>query len=935
MKKISGIAFILFMCVMCPFVAQANIFIDTVRTMAGNGTGFCWFCPIFGTLFDAMNTIATNISRDMSQTFLAVMGVALLFSIGFKTAKMLTSLQAVDLMQYLTDMFRHLGRAIIASAFLWASLSIFTYVISPFLTMSLSLSTTIIEAGDVRATITRATQEVNRQANANINTASICNAADDNAQPLLQTEATALDNGTAPQRAFAPSVKAALICLMRTVSASLISGMVVGATIYYGGIEVLVDSIMQIGTALKMICIGAFIVLGHIFIFAAVPFKYIDSMVRMAFVCALMPLWIILWVFPATTGYTKKAWDMFLSTCAIFLCMSVILVLVVQLINAAFEPAVLADVVRYLVADQAKLAAEKFNVSLKNLLVTIIMCFTGYKMLGTATTLASSFIGTIPNLGVGDQMAQSTVKVAQGAKTGAIATGMVAKAGLNKVGAAFGKPDLGNKVAASAGRIAGHTAAAIATGGLSLPISAGMAIHNAVKGKKSAGVSDKYAKKESPKMGAKGMDMGVDPAAMGLTGTKTFNTTENGVTESRTQKSYRDAAGNRLTQTFDKNGNLRSESLTRKDGSTMNKLYDAKGNPTSETVKNADGSTLRRFHDADGVIRTTQRDANNNIVSTTRQKTDSKGNITSETTTDKNGRTTKQFDENGKVRSETHRDNNGNVDTKKYNESEQLVAESHRDKNGQGSDSTHRYDANGKYYGTDIKYTDGAERAVLKDEKGNITGVTQINKDGSSFNTEYKNGEPVKTTHYDKDGNVQSETIHDVKETHRETTERETVRETTGGGSGETPAPAPAPAPDRPAPVGETRPADTPSAPTAPAPAPDRPAPAGETRPADTPSAPAAPAPAPDRPAPAGETRPADTPSAPAAPATPAPAAPSAKDKGKSNDTSKLESKIEKAASDAADAKRTADNAQVTAQNALSAASQKEDEKKKKDNPDA
>ncbi|MBO7258095.1 MAG: hypothetical protein J6V11_04055, partial [Alphaproteobacteria bacterium] len=241
MKKISGIAVVLFLCIMCPLVAQANIFIDTIRSMAGNGTGFCWFCPIFETLFKAMNTIATTISRDLSQTFLLLMGVGLLFSIAFKAAKMLTSLQAVDLMQYLTDMFRHLGRAIIASAFLWASLSIFTYVVSPFLTMSLSLSTTIIEAGDIRATITQATQEINDEG-AGIKTASICTAHDDNALPLLRAEAAALDNGEAPQHAFAPSVLAALICLMRTVSASLISGMVVGATLHYGGIAVLVSS---------------------------------------------------------------------------------------------------------------------------------------------------------------------------------------------------------------------------------------------------------------------------------------------------------------------------------------------------------------------------------------------------------------------------------------------------------------------------------------------------------------------------------------------------------------------------------------------------------------------------------------------------------------------------------------------------------------------
>ncbi|MBR6675641.1 MAG: hypothetical protein IKL32_06985, partial [Alphaproteobacteria bacterium] len=789
MKKISGVAFILFLSVLFPLTAMAEASVSFAQTVKDMGANFCWFCPIFGTLFDAMNDIATTISRDMSQTFLAVMGVALLFSIGFKTAKMLTSLQAVDLMQYLTDMFRHLGRAIIASAFLWASLSIFTYVISPFLTMSLSLSTTILNTADITATITQAAQKAEidddlkqkKEGGGTISVYNVCKADDDNAAPLLIAEQQALDNGTAPQKAFAPSVKAALMCLLRTVSASLITGMAIGATIFNFG---WIDRVMVVFPNLVAVFVGFLIVLGHLLIFVAVPFKYIDSMIRMAFVCALMPLWIILWVFDATKGYTKKAWEMFLSTCAIFMCMSVVLVLVIKLINAAFPPEVLGETIDYLVNGNILKALEVFQVSLKNLLVTIVMCFTGYKMLGTATTLASSFIGTIPNLGVGDSMAQATLKAGKTAGVwggaGAMAAGRGAKAGLNAI-----KPGLGDKAASAlTSSTAKRVALGVATFGNS---EVALGLMKAGKGAVNA-YKNRYANAPSPKMGTKGTDMGVNTSAMGLTGTKTFNTTNNGVTESRTQKSYRDAEGNKLTQTFDKKGNLRGESLTRKDGSTMNKLYDAKGNPTLEIMKNKDGSTVRRHYNQDGSIDTTVKDANKNTISTTKQQTDGKGNIVSETTTDKNGRTTTRFDEkgnvvsettankdgrtttrfdekgnvvsettankdgrtttrfdeNGKVRSEVHRDTNDNVDTKKYNASEQLVSESHRDKDGKGSDSTHRYDADGKYYGTDIKYTDGAERAILRDEKGNITGITQINKDGSAFDTEFKNGQAVK-----------------------------------------------------------------------------------------------------------------------------------------------------------------------------------------------
>ena len=881
MKKILGIFFLLFLCVSFPISVMAHVFSDTIQSFVGDGTGFCWFCEIFATLFEAMNDIATDISTEMSDDFLMVMGVALLFSIGFKTAKMLTSLQAVDLMQYLTDMFRHLGRAIIATAFLWTSLSVFTYIVSPVLTLSLSLSTEILNAGGARATITSA-----MQGEAHIAVDNICHSDDDDAAPLIEQEAQALDAGDAPQKAFAPSVKAALLCVFRTISASLMTGMVLGATLYYGGIDVLSTSLLKIGTAFKMMFAGVFITLGHLFIYVAVPFKYIDSMVRMAFVCALMPLWIILWVFEPTKGYTKKAWDMFLSTCAIFLCMSVVLVLVMRLINGAFDSDTLNRVVMYLSLDQAKAAAEVLagpegGGSLKNLLVAVVMCFTGYKMLGTATTLASSFIGTMPNLGVGDQMAKTSVQMANFGKTAAVAAGVVGgratKAGLNKLGDKIGKPGLGDKTASVAKTVGAHTGAALLTGGVSLLASGAMAANwgrNAY--------NNRYVNRQSPVMGAKGTNMGVNTAAMGLADTKSFTTTGlDGRPENRTEKTFRDIDGNQLKQTFDKKGNLRNETLMRKDGSTMTKSYDEKGNVQREYQKHTDGSTTQRFYDADGKIRGVHKDAKGNEISRTTQTLDKKGHVASEKIMDKNGETITKFDEKGNIRSKTHKDTEGSVSTQNYNESGQLISGSERDKNGNGHNYTHRYDADSKYYGTDMKFTDGAERAVLKDEKGNITGVTQINKDGSGFDTTYKNGEPVKTTYYDKDGNVQKETIHDVKETHRETVEREVVQDRSGG------APSSAPAPETKAPAVSEAPAS---------------------------------------PAPVTSTVSTSSGSAPIDPAILA-----SQNKEKSADTSALEAEVRKVSSDAADAKRIAENAQLTAQ---IAAGLNEDKDKKKNRPE-
>ena len=667
MKKILMIVLVLFFCILCTTNAMANV--SFVRTVTEFGKEFCWFCPIFGSLFDAMNKIATSVTTNLSEIFLAIMGTALLFSIGFKTAKMLTSLQAVDLMQYLTDLFRHLGRAIIASALLWTSLSVFTYIVSPFLTMSLTLSTSILNEGGFMAQMIDASQ------GGVIKEIDVCNEEDTDALPLILSEEKNLQSGNAPQEAFAPSVKAALMCMMKTISASLIGGMAIGATFYEFGwwdLTFIFPNILAVAT-------GALIVIGHLLIFIAVPFKYIDSMVRLAFVCALMPLWVVLWVFEATRGYTKKAWDMFLSTCAIFLCMSVVLILVIHLINAALPAEVAKPVVEYMMAGQILKALAAIDMDGKNFLVTLIMCFTGYKMLGTATTLASSFIGSIPNLGVGDQMAKTSVSIAQTAKTAGVAAGMaggrLAQSGLNKLGNAMGKPGLGDKVASSAKRVAGHTAAALATGGTSLFISGGMAVHDALKNR------SKGAAPMRPTFGKGGSTMGIQAHDMELNEKATAEANKANPRPDEDIKVFKDEAGNTVTQTRDKNtGKLKSEKFEDAEGRQLVKRYDQNGKLKSEQTRYSAQATLKtinedkakgnhkiwtkmyetKTHGDDETQTVKTMDEGGNLIEKDETKTtkDKNGNIAIQehTVTDKNGNTTlsetTKYQDNNKVNTE-------------------------------------------------------------------------------------------------------------------------------------------------------------------------------------------------------------------------------------------------------------------------------------------
>ena len=84
---------------------------------------------------------------------------------------------------------------------------------------------------------------------------------------------------------------------------------------------------------LSMTVAGAIIWLGFWLIYLMFPLKMVDAFVRLAFVFALMPLWVVLWVFPITQQYTKKAWEMLLSACFLFIVLSVMISLVLVLIS--------------------------------------------------------------------------------------------------------------------------------------------------------------------------------------------------------------------------------------------------------------------------------------------------------------------------------------------------------------------------------------------------------------------------------------------------------------------------------------------------------------------------------------------------------------------------------------------------------------------------
>jgi len=383
-----------------------------------------------GGIYDAINTMTRNIFNTMSLDFLHLMGIGILFFILFKVGKMLVQMQEVDVMQFLNDLFKPLGRAIIATALLGMSIAvghqtIFYMLTNPVLESSLRVGQSILGTtlGDVKILVTE-DSDLDR------------NLEKDLTQKLDWTDINEkAEEENAQQGGETPLENAARLTLlqwMKSVSSSFIVGIALGGSFVATGLNKFFTS-----AGLSMTIAGSILWLGFWIIYLMFPFKIIDAFVRLTFVFALMPLWIILWVFPITQQYTKKAWEMFLSACLLFVILSIMISLSLMLISNVVPSTLYSsngsisrsEFFRLLCTEDKMDNAMQYAGFGSGLCMNAL-AFTAmsFALISAAATISNSFVGGGGNVqtNVGDGMASTA---AQAGRVGWSATRAVGKAG--------------------------------------------------------------------------------------------------------------------------------------------------------------------------------------------------------------------------------------------------------------------------------------------------------------------------------------------------------------------------------------------------------------------------------------------------------------------------------------------------------------------------
>ena len=385
-----------------------------VLNLIGFGVnGFCWFCDLYKTLFDVMNNLATQISSGMSDMFLMLLGVGILFYLAFKIGGTVVKLQEVDLMQFLGELFKQLGRAIIAAAFLWTSVDMYHYLISPFLAYALGLTNEILsasEGGGFKGLVMSAL------------------GGGDVSDYVPKATGGILNEGG--RMAFSNEIREQIVGMLEYTSASLIVGIAIG------GLTILCSwGIGEFGLPSFQVATAGFVILGaYLSVYLAVPFKLIDVMVRLTFVAALTPLWIILWVFPPTISYTKNAWEMLLNCCACFIAMGVVLVIVFEILEAMLPDKM--GIISYLISGAEMMAFGTMQIANPSLLQTFALGILATQLIKNSSNIATQIVksyGTSIGEGLDAKVSKGLQGMGKfGAAVGGAAIGMM-EGGLNSV----------------------------------------------------------------------------------------------------------------------------------------------------------------------------------------------------------------------------------------------------------------------------------------------------------------------------------------------------------------------------------------------------------------------------------------------------------------------------------------------------------------------
>lgn len=327
----------------------------------------CIFCPLFQTIFNAAQTMATQSYHVLANSIANVLLVGLAIWIAFSVMVKVSSFTKMDTPKFITELLTQIFKVLLAYLILKNADFIYTYGVGPLLKAGMEFGMSLLfEKG-------------NRYLGA------------------CSSDIPKIGGGLLPAYLYIQ-----LECFIQAVQAELAIPQSIGSTLMCVSRHAASQDLGAIGLVVdvrlpdfSMMFQGLIIWVFAWLISLAFAFYLIDATVRLGIIGALMPFLVASWPFKVTSKYTSQGWSMFMNTFFTYVFMGLVVSVNIQLMGysltgakggfKAIEAALNQDMVTEL--------QELLDIGFAGFLVLIASCIFGFKLTAQATELAGSMAG--------------------------------------------------------------------------------------------------------------------------------------------------------------------------------------------------------------------------------------------------------------------------------------------------------------------------------------------------------------------------------------------------------------------------------------------------------------------------------------------------------------------------------------------------------------
>ena len=368
----------------------------------------CFFCPLFLTIFNAAQTMATNAFAKLASPIATVLMVGFAIYIAFLVLQHVSSMSAQTSAKFLNSLLAQAMKVGFAFLLLMNPDFVYNKFLGPVLDAGTELGGALLfEEGS--GFMEWCSVEENIQSK-------ITEMVSGNVEG---DSSARLKEGLIPSYLY---VK--ISCFIRSVQAEISTMQSIGSTLMCVARNSAAEDNWGGLPDVSMMFQGFVIWVMSLLMSLAFAFYLIDATVRLGIIGALMPFFIACWPFKPTRGYTQKGWQLFLNTFFIYAMMGLVISVNLQLITQGLSTGSggLDEIEDAINGDNVLVLKDLLDIGFSGFLVLIACCLFAFQLTGKASGIADQFAGGAGE-NIGSNLGTLAASGAKSAATGTIGLG--------------------------------------------------------------------------------------------------------------------------------------------------------------------------------------------------------------------------------------------------------------------------------------------------------------------------------------------------------------------------------------------------------------------------------------------------------------------------------------------------------------------------------